>query len=131
MMDTLETHNTMSVDAETNTEKIIRRAGRPRKILTPEELGEKNRPKTIGRPRKEKPEKISRPVGRPRKVLTSEEIERKQNPKSRGRPKIYEDGTIRKPLDPDYFKKYYQNVTKVKRDTQRLVPEETTTVIDV
>ena len=31
----------MSVDAETNTEKIIRRAGRPRKILTPEELEEK------------------------------------------------------------------------------------------
>ena len=45
MMDTLETNNTMSVDAETNTEKIIRRAGRPRKILTPEELEEKNRPK--------------------------------------------------------------------------------------
>ena len=123
----------MSVDAETNTEKITRRAGRPRKILTPEELEEKNRPKTIGRPRKEKPEKIQRPVGRPRKVLTSEEIERKQNPKSRGRPKIYEDGTIRKPLDPDYFKKYYQNVVKLKRDAKRLAPqqEETTIVIDV
>ena len=45
MMNTLETNNTTSVDAETNTEKIIRRAGRPRKILTPEELGETNRPK--------------------------------------------------------------------------------------
>ena len=41
MMDTQETNNTMPVDAETNTEKIIRRAGRPRKILTPEELEEK------------------------------------------------------------------------------------------
>ena len=72
-------------------------------------------------------------MGRPRKVLTSEEIERKQNPKSRGRPKIYEDGTIRKPLDPDYFKKYYQNVVKVKRDKKRLVPqqEETSIIIDV
>ena len=44
MVDTLEANNTMSVDAETNTEKIIRRAGRPRKNLTPEELEEKNRP---------------------------------------------------------------------------------------
>ena len=69
-----------------------------------EELEEKHRPTKIGRPRKEKPEKIQRQVGRPRKVLTSEEIERKQNPKSRGRPKIYEDGTIRKPLDPDYLR---------------------------
>ena len=70
---------------------------------------------------------------RPRKVLTSEEIERQQNPKRRGRPKIYEDGTIRKPLDPEYFKKYYQNVVKVKRDAKRLAPqqEETTIVIDV
>jgi hypothetical protein len=74
MMDTLEINNTISVDAETNTEKIIRRAGRPRKILTPEELEEKNRPKTIGRPRKEKPEKIQRPVSRPKKILTPEEI---------------------------------------------------------
>ena len=41
MIDTLETKNTMSVDAETNTEKTMRRAGRPRKILTPEELEEK------------------------------------------------------------------------------------------
>ena len=38
-MDNLETNNTMSVDAETNTEKITRR-GRPRKVLTPEELEE-------------------------------------------------------------------------------------------
>ncbi len=132
-MNTLETNNTMSVDAETNTEKIIRRAGRPRKVLTPEELEEKNRPKTIGRPRKEKPEKIQRPVGRPKKILTPEEIEEKQKPKSRGRPKIYEDGTIGKPLDPDYFKKYYQNVVKVKRDAKRLIPqqEETIIVLDV
>ena len=35
----------MSVDAETNTEKIIRRAGRPWKTLTPEELEEKIDPK--------------------------------------------------------------------------------------
>ena len=127
MMNNLETNNTMSVDAETNTEKITRRAGRPRKILTPEELEEKNRPKTIGRPRKEKPEKIQRPVGRPRK----EKPEKILRPV--GRPKIYENGTIRKPLDPDYFKKYYQNVVKVKRDTKRLAPqqEETTIVIDV
>ncbi len=78
MMNTLETNSTMSVDAETNTEKIIRRAGRPRKILTPEELEEKSRPKQKGRPRKEKPEKISRPMGRPKKVLTSEEIKETQ-----------------------------------------------------
>ena len=45
MMNTLETNNTMSVDAETNTEKIIRRVGRPRKVLTPEELEEKIDPK--------------------------------------------------------------------------------------
>ena len=44
-MDNLETNITMSVDAETNTEKITRRAGRPRKVLTPEELEEKIDPK--------------------------------------------------------------------------------------
>ncbi len=46
MIDTLETNNTISVDAETNTEKITRRAGRPGKILTPEELEETQRQKT-------------------------------------------------------------------------------------
>ncbi len=44
-MDTLETNNSTPVDAETNTEKIIRRVGRPRKVLTPEELEEKIDPK--------------------------------------------------------------------------------------
>ncbi|MFM7981024.1 MAG: hypothetical protein ACKPKO_17075, partial [Candidatus Fonsibacter sp.] len=41
---------------------------------------------------------------------------------ARGRPRIYEINTILKPLDPDYFKKYYESIVKVKIDARILVP---------
>jgi hypothetical protein len=73
-----------------------------------------------GRPKKEKEvqPKEKRPQGRPRKNKPPKE------PQPRGRPRIYEVGTILKPKDPDYFKKYYENVVKEKRNARRLIPLE-------
>ena len=96
-MNTLEITDTTKVD-----EVVKRKVGRPRKEkLEQPEQQEQPKQERRGRPKKEKPMK---------------------EPKPRGRPKIYEDGTIGKPLDPDYFKKYYKTVTKAKRDLKRLVP---------
>lgn len=85
-------------DAVPHVEEIKRPRGRPKKEKPPQEPTE---PKKRGRPSKNKPPK-----------------ERK----ARGRPRIYEVGTILKPVDPDYFKKYYENVIKEKRNARRLVP---------
>ncbi|MFM7980160.1 MAG: hypothetical protein ACKPKO_12670, partial [Candidatus Fonsibacter sp.] len=42
--------------------------------------------------------------------------------KPRGRPRNYEINTILKPKDEKYFKQYYENVVKVKRNARILVP---------
>jgi len=89
-----------NIHIEENEEVAKRPRGRPKKEKPPQEPKE---PKKIGRPSKNKPPKEKRP---------------------RGRPRIYEIGTILKPLDPDYFKKYYETVIKEKRNARRLVPLE-------
>jgi hypothetical protein len=70
-----------------------------------------------GRPRKPKPPaeepKEPKPLGRPRKPKNQEPKD--QEPKRRGRPQIYLIKPAYKPKDPDYFKKYYQEKTKIKR----------------
>ena len=73
-----------------------------------------------GRPKKEKEvqPKEKRPQGRPPKT------NHQKKKQARGRPRIYEVGTILKPKDPDYFKKYYENVVKEKRNDRRLIPLE-------
>ena len=79
-----------------NTDKIKRPRGRPRK-----EIEEPKEKRKIGRPCMYGPQKEKQPKGRPR---------------------IYEVGTILKPKDPDYWKKYYETVIKEKRNARRLVP---------
>ena len=49
------------------------------------------------------------------KVQTEEPKEKKP----RGRPIIYDVGTISKPKDPEYFKKYYNNVVRPKREAKK------------
>lgn len=87
-------------EAIQNEEVAKRPRGRPKKEKPPQEPTE---PRKRGRPSKNKPPKEKQP---------------------RGRPRIYEIGTILKPLDPDYFKKYYETVIKEKRNARRLVPLE-------
>jgi hypothetical protein len=73
-----------------------------------------------GRPKKEVIPVEKRPQGRPRINPPKE----KQSNGKVGRKAIYEPGTIGKPKDPDYWKTYYQNVVKQKRNAKRLVPLE-------
>ena len=94
-------HIEINEETVTHVEEIKRPRGRPKKEKPPQDSTE---PKKRGRPSKNIPPK-----------------ERKEG---RGRPRIYEIGTISKPVDPDYFKKYYENVVKVKRNARRLVPLE-------
>ena len=95
---------------------IVRKEGRGRPRLNPPIVRKEGR----GRPRINPPPDLTEPKvrGRPRIYPP---IVRKEG---RGRPRIYEVGTITKPIDPDYFKKYYENVIKVKRNARRLVPLE-------
>ena len=72
-----------------------------------------------GIPRKEVIPMEKRPQGRPR--LNKPPIERQ--PRC-GRPRIYQEGTISKPKDPNYWKTYYLNVVKEKRNARRLIPLE-------
>ena len=60
-------------------EKTSPRRGRPKKILTEEELAAKSIPKKLGRPRKNpaadknsNEEKIPKKLGRPKKILNEE-----------------------------------------------------------
>ena len=67
-----------------------------------------------GRPKKEKPQREPKKQGRPRfKDPPTEK-------KAIGRPRIHPEGTVLKPLDVDYFKKYYLNVVKVKINARKL-----------
>ena len=102
MTDPVGEANQIEINEEivTHVEEIKRPRGRPKKEKPPQDLTE---PKIKGRPRKKPP------------------IVRKEG---RGRRRICEIGTINKPIDPDYFKKYYENVVKVKRNARRLVPLE-------
>ena len=67
-----------------------------------------------GRPRIKEPVKEPRKVGRPR--IKDPPTEKK----AIGRPRIHPEGTIPKPLDVDYFIKYYPNVVKVKINARKL-----------
>ena len=110
-------HIEITEEPVTHVEEIKRPRGRPKKEKPPQDL---TQPKIRGRPRVKPPQDLTEPKvrGRPRK---NPPIVRKEG---RGRPRIYEIGTITKPVDPDYFKKYYENVVKVKRNARRLVPLE-------
>ena len=54
-----------------------------------------------------------KPRGRPRKHPKPENPE-PQEPKPRGRPRINLEKVYYKPKDPNYFRKYYQEKTKIK-----------------
>jgi len=92
-------------------EQPKRPRGRPKKekiLSEPSEPVEKKKRRKKIKPVKEKPliERRGRPKGRtPKKPA--------ENPV--GRPRIYPVGEEPKyPIDPDYFKKYYQNILKPK-----------------
>ena len=98
-----------------------KKKGRPPKIREPVEPVE---PKKRGRPLKIKepiePKKPGRPLGMKNKVQKPKKkyvkiYIKKENPQKRGRKPIVPPGTYYKPLDPDYFKKYYYNKTKPKK----------------
>lgn len=142
-------HIEITEEPVTHVEEIKRPRGRPKKEKPPQDL---TQPKIRGRPRIKPPRDLTQPRirgrprinppivrkegrGRPRinppPDLTEPKVRgrpRKNPPivrkEGRGRPRIYEIGTITKPIDPDYFKKYYENVVKVKRNARRLVPLE-------
>lgn len=142
-------HIEITEEPVTHVEVIKRPRGRPKKEKPPQDL---TQPKIRGRPRIKPPRDLTQPRirgrprinppivrkegrGRPRinppPDLTEPKVRgrpRKNPPivrkEGRGRPRIYEIGTITKPIDPDYFKKYYENVVKVKRNARRLVPLE-------
>ena len=127
-------HIEINEETVTHVEEIKRPRGRPKKEKPPQDLTE---PKVRGRPRIKPPRDLTQPRirGRPRinppPDLTQPKVRGRPriNPpivrkEGRGRPRIYEIGTITKPIDPDYFKKYYENVVKVKRNARRLVPLE-------
>ena len=128
------THIEINEETVTHVEEVKRPRGRPKKEKPPQDLTE---PKVRGRPRIKPPRDLTQPRirGRPRinppPDLTQPKVRGRPriNPpivrkEGRGRPRIYEIGTITKPIDPDYFKKYYENVVKVKRNARRLVPLE-------
>jgi hypothetical protein len=73
-------------------------------------------PAKRGRPKKEptEPKEPKKPVGRP-KLPPKEPKE----PKRRGRPQINLTKVYYKPKDPDYFKTYYHEKTKIKRLEKR------------
>ena len=142
-------HIEITEEPVTHVEEIKRPRGRPKKEKPPQDL---TQPKIRGRPRIRPPRDLTQPRirGRPRinpPIVRKEGRGRPRiNPppdltepkvrgrpriyppivrkEGRGRPRIYEVGTITKPIDPDYFKKYYENVIKVKRNARRLVPLE-------
>ena len=142
-------HIEITEEPVTHVEEIKRPRGRPKKEKPPQDL---TQPKIRGRPRIKPPRDLTQPRirGRPRinpPIVRKEGRGRPRiNPppdltepkvrgrpriyppivrkEGRGRPRIYEIGTITKPIDPDYFKKYYENVIKVKRNARRLVPLE-------
>ena len=142
-------HIEITEEPVTHVEEIKRPRGRPKKEKPPQDL---TQPKIRGRPRIKPPRDLTQPRirGRPRlnpPIVRKEGRGRPRiNPppdltepkvrgrpriyppivrkEGRGRPRIYEVGTITKPIDPDYFKKYYENVVKVKRNARRLVPLE-------
>ena len=142
-------HIEITEEPVTHVEEIKRPRGRPKKEKPPQDL---TQPKIRGRPRIKPPRDLTQPRirGRPRinpPIVRKEGRGRPRiNPppdltepkvrgrpriyppivrkEGRGRPRIYEIGTITKPIDPDYFKKYYENVVKVKRNARRLVPLE-------
>ncbi|MFM7989279.1 MAG: hypothetical protein ACKPKO_59195, partial [Candidatus Fonsibacter sp.] len=58
------------------------------------------KPKSREATKTTKEPKEKRPRGRPKKVQTEEPKEKKP----KGRPRIYEERTILKPKDPEYFK---------------------------
>ena len=103
-------------------------------------------PKKRWRPTTERPPKEPKPRGRPRIIKQPKEPKKrgkKPKPKTepverrpRGRPRIYSEGTNGKPKDIDYFKKYYINVTKPKREalktkTLKHIPENRTIKNDI
>ena len=127
-------HIEITEEPVTHVEEIKRPRGRPKKEKPPQDL---TQPKIRGRPRIKPPRDLTQPRirGRPRinppPDLTQPKVRGRPRIKppivrkeGRGRPRIYEIGTITKPIDPDYFKKYYENVVKVKRNARRLVPLE-------
>ena len=127
-------HIEINEETVTHVEEIKRPRGRPKKEKPPQDL---TQPKIMGRPRVKPPRDLTQPRirGRPRlnppPDLTEPKVRgrpRKNPPivrkEGRGRPRIYEIETITKPIDPDNFKKYYENVVKVKRNARRLVPLE-------
>ena len=58
-------------------------------------------------------------------------IYKKENPQKRGRKPIVPPGTYSKPLDQDYFKKYYYKKTKPKKLAEKLAKQNNDTVIDL
>ena len=65
----------------------------------------------VERPRRRQKMKTTTRTKEDRKTIKKKPPKEKQ---PLGRPRIYAVGTILKPKDPDYFKKYYVNVVNIK-----------------
>ena len=107
--DTVEIKNEVDNDT-TQPEVVKKKRGRPRKHPQPEP-----KPQTTEGDEPKEPKKRGRPVG-----WRSTKVKPVKEPKKKGRRRIYEEGTIGKPKDPDYFKNYYKNITYAKRQAKRL-----------